>query len=74
MLRYRIDSIAFIKVFFLPIPLYLSVYLFEIPETKNSVYFIHVYGIPTLITYQTHNLCIYVYIRIYPKPVRTTLL
>jgi len=59
MLSYRIDSIAFIKVFFLPIPLYLLVYLFGIPETKNSVYFIHVYGIPTLITYQTNNLYIY---------------
>lgn len=55
-------------------PFYLSMYLFEIPETKNSVYFIHVYGIPTLITYQTHNLCIYVYIHIYIKSVRTTLL
>lgn len=55
--------------------IFLCIYLkFRKPKTRFILYMYSVYGIPTLITYQTHNLCIYVYIHIYIKPIRTTLL
>lgn len=44
-------------------PFYLSVYLFEIPETKNSVYFIHLNDIPsTYINHVPNTQLMYIYI------------
>jgi len=55
-------------------PLSCSVFIWNSGNQKLGLYYIimySVYGIPTLITYQTHHLYMYI---LYTRPVRATLL